>query len=111
MAAPPPQRNFRARDTPIALSATLQSSLTILGKLRYIGRLRPFLSLHNLKFHLISLLQALVALGGDRAVVDEYVRSIVSPQETVSLRVVEPLDGAFQTFHVRPPLFLADWPE
>ena len=35
------------------------------GDFRYIGRLRPFLSLHNLKLHLIALLQALVAFGGD----------------------------------------------
>jgi len=35
------------------------------GDFRDIGRLRPFLSLHNLKLHLIALLQALVAFGGD----------------------------------------------
>jgi hypothetical protein len=36
---------------------------------------------------------------------DEYVRSFISAEEAVSLGVVEPLDGAFQTFHVRPPFF------
>jgi len=40
---------------------------------------------------------------------NEYIRSIVAAEEAVSLGVVEPLDGAFQTFHVRP-LFLADFP-
>ena len=35
------------------------------GNLGYVGRLGSFLSLHNLKFHLIALLQALVAFGGN----------------------------------------------
>ena len=80
------------------------------GGLGYIGRLRPFLSLNNLKLHLIALLQALVAFSGDGAVVDEYIRSIFAAEEAISLGVVEPLDGAFQSFHVRPSLF-ADFPE
>ena len=33
---------------------------------------------------------------------DENIGSIVTTEEAVSLGVVEPLDGAFQTFHVRP---------
>src|SRR6202051_673413 len=36
---------------------------------------------------------------------DENIGSIVTAEESVSLGVVEPLDGAFQTFHARP-LFL-----
>ena len=72
------------------------------GNLGHIGRLRPFLSLDDLKLHLVALLQALVAFGGDGAVVNEYIRSIVSAEEAVSFGVVEPLDGAFETFHVRP---------
>src|SRR5258708_28823684 len=76
------------------------------GDLGYIGRLRPLLSLDDLKLHLVALLQAFVALGGDCAVVNENIRSIVAAEEAVTLGVVEPLDGAFQTFHVRPPLFL-----
>src|SRR5208283_1295836 len=74
------------------------------------GRLRPFLSLHNLKLHRVALLQALVAFGGDGAVVNEYIRSIVAAEEAVSLGVVEPLYRAFQSFHVRPSFF-ADFPE
>src|SRR5208283_1621316 len=72
------------------------------GDLGHIGRLWPLLSLDDLKLHLVSLLQALVAFGGDGAVVNEYIRSIVSAEEAVSFGVVEPLDGAFETFHVRP---------
>jgi len=34
---------------------------------------------------------------------NEYIGSIITPEETVSLGVVELLDSAFQTFHVRPP--------
>src|ERR1700687_4650690 len=42
---------------------------------------------------------------------NEYIRSIVTAEEAVSLGVIEPLHGALQTFrHVRP-LFLADFPE
>jgi hypothetical protein len=41
---------------------------------------------------------------------NEYVRSIVAAEEAVSLGVIEPLDGAFQTFHVLP-LFPALSPE
>src|SRR6202022_1183535 len=31
-------------------------------------------------------------------------------EESVSLWIFEPFDGAFQTFHVRPPSFFADFP-
>jgi hypothetical protein len=79
------------------------------GDLGYIGRLRPFLSLYDLKLYLVALLQALISFSGDGAVVNEDIRSIVTPEEAVTLRVVEPLDRAFQSFHVRPP-FLADSP-
>src|ERR1035437_8006580 len=80
------------------------------GGLGHIGGLRPFLSLDNLKLHLVALLQALVAFGGDGAVMNEHIRSIVTAEEAVSFGVVEPLHGALQTFrHVRP-LFLANSP-
>jgi hypothetical protein len=67
------------------------------------------LSLDDLELHLIALLQAFVALGGNGTVMDEYIRSIFPAEEAISLGIVEPLDGAFQTFHVRL-LFLADTP-
>jgi len=72
------------------------------GDLGYIGRLWPFLSLHNLKLYLVALLQALIAFSGDGAVMNEDIRSIITPKEAVTLCVVEPLDRAFQSFHVRP---------
>ena len=81
------------------------------GGLGYIGRLRPFLSLDDFKLNLIALLQAFVAFGGNGAVVNEHIRSIVAAEKTISLRVVEPLDRTFQTFHVHLPLLLTDPPE
>lgn len=75
-----------------------------LRDLGYIRRLRAFLSLDDLKLYFVALLKALVTFAGDRTVVNEYVRAIVSAKEAVSLSVVEPLDSAFQTFHVPPSL-------
>jgi hypothetical protein len=42
--------------------------------------------------------------------VNKNIWSIVAAEEAVSLGIVEPLHGAFQTFHVRTLLF-ADRPE
>jgi hypothetical protein len=39
--------------------------------------------------------------------VNKNIRSIVAAEEAVSFGVVEPLDSAFQTFHLRP-LFLRE---
>src|SRR5580692_1955200 len=33
---------------------------------------------------------------------NEYIRSVVTAKEAISLGIVETLYGAFQTFHVRP---------
>jgi hypothetical protein len=49
-------------------------------------------------------LQTLVTLRSNRAVVNKDIRSIRAPDESVSLGVMEPLDGSFQTFRV-PPSF------
>jgi hypothetical protein len=73
------------------------------GGLDYICRLRTFLSLNDFKLDFVALLQALIAIAGDRAVMDEHIRSIIAAKETVSLRIVEPLDDAFHTFHVLSP--------
>jgi len=65
-----------------------------------IGRLRSFVSLDDFEFNFVAFLQAFVTLACDGAIVDEYIRSPVAPQEAISFRVVEPLDGAFDTFHL-----------
>ena len=66
------------------------------GGLGYIGRLRPFLSLDDFKLNLVALLQALVALGGDRAVVDEHIRTIVAAEETVPFALLNHLTVPFK---------------
>ena len=70
------------------------------GDLTNIGCLRPFVSLDNFKFHFVAFLQALIAIARNGAIVDEYIRSAIAPQEAVPFRVIEPLDGAFDTFHL-----------
>jgi hypothetical protein len=67
-----------------------------------IGRLRTLRALGYLELNLVAFLQALVTLGGDSTVVDKNVRSIFTSEETIAFGIVEPLDGTFQTFHVRP---------
>src|SRR5579864_2986256 len=69
-----------------------------------ICRLRAFLALGDLELNLIAFLQALVALGGDRAVVHKHIGPIRATNEPVSFRVIEPLYGSFHTFH-KEPLF------
>src|ERR1700686_445672 len=71
--------------------------------LGYIRGLRSFLTLGNFELYRIAFLQALVAFGANRAVVNKYVCPIRAADEPVSLGVIEPLHGSFQTFHVIPP--------
>jgi hypothetical protein len=58
----------------------------------------PFLTVDNLEFHYIPFLKALVTLSIQSAVVNEYIGTIVTPDKTKALRVIEPLYGSFQ-FH------------
>ena len=64
--------------------------------------MRTFWSLGDFEFYLVSLLQAFVAFGCDRAEVNEYVGAIFASDKTVSLGIVKPLHRTFQTFHLRP---------
>jgi hypothetical protein len=61
-----------------------------------LGALTP---LDDVKFHLITLFEALIALTLDGAVMDKYVRPAVAAEEAVTLCVVEPLYGAFILCH------------
>lgn len=74
-----------------------------LGSLGDIRCLRAFLALHDFELDLITLLQTLVTFRRDGAVMNEHIGPIFAPDKSVSFRVVKPLDGAFQTFHVRTP--------
>src|ERR1022692_1660489 len=72
------------------------------GALRNVRRLRSFWAVGDFELHRVAFLQALVALGSDRAVVYKNVRAVRAPDESVALCVIEPLYSAFQTFHVNP---------
>jgi hypothetical protein len=62
-------------------------------------RLGPFLSLDNVEFDFIPFFQALITVELNRAVMHKYVRTVVSADEAITLRVVEPLDLAFILSH------------
>jgi len=50
----------------------------------------------------VPFLQALVSFACDGAVVDKNICSVITSDESITLGIVEPLNGTFQTFHVRP---------
>lgn len=79
-------------------------SLAPLG-LSDIRCLRTFLAFGDLELYLITFLQAFIALRTDGAVMNKNIRPIRAADKTVALSVVEPLDGSFQTFHVKAPTF------
>jgi len=56
----------------------------------HIVRLWAFLSLHNFKFDFVAFLETLVAFAIDSAVVDEDIRTIIAPDESETLRIIEP---------------------
>ncbi len=62
--------------------------------------LRPFLTLNDIEFDIVSFFQAFVSIQLDRAVVNEDVRSVIAADETVTLRIVEPLHFAFVLCHL-----------
>ena len=61
----------------------------------YLIGLRALCSLNDVKFDFIPFFKALVTLALDRAVVDEDVRSPLAAQESITFRVVEPLNSSF----------------
>jgi hypothetical protein len=85
-----------------ARAACFESELiaSLSNGLSYIGCLRPFLALDDLEFDRVALLQALISIARNGAVVDENVRSTITPEEAVPLRIVEPLHCAFDAFHL-----------
>jgi hypothetical protein len=62
-------------------------------------RLRTFLSLNDVEFHLVPFFQALVSIELDRAVMHKHVGSIISTDKAITLRVIEPLHFAFVLSH------------
>ena len=76
-------------------------SLTLRG-LSHIRCLRSLLAFGDLELYLITFLQAFIALRADSAVMNKNIRPIRAADKAVTLSVVEPLYGSFQTFHESP---------
>jgi hypothetical protein len=68
-------------------------------------RLRALLALDNVELDIIAFLEAFIAINLDGTVMDEDIRSVVPPDETISLCVIEPLNLAFMLSH-EPLTFL-----
>ena len=62
--------------------------------LHYIVGLRTFLALYDLKLDRVALLQALVAIAMDGAVVYKHVRTIVPTNKAKTFCVIEPFYGS-----------------
>ena len=73
-----------------------------LRSFRNVSGLRTLLSLGDLELYLITFLQAFVAFRSNCAVVYKDIGAIVPSDEAVSLSIVKPFYGTFQSFHVRP---------
>jgi hypothetical protein len=62
-------------------------------------RLWAFLALDDVELNIIALFQRLVAVQLNGGVVNEYIWTIVAPDESVALGVVKPLDLPFVLSH------------
>jgi hypothetical protein len=67
------------------------AELTDQGHVRRAG---PLGALRDLELDLVTLVEGAIALGLDLGVVDENVRTTLMREETETLGLVEPLDGA-----------------
>jgi len=65
--------------------------------------LRTLLTLDDVKLNIIALFQSFVPIQLNCRVVDEYVWPVFTPDESVALGVVEPLDLTFVLSHRLPP--------
>ena len=74
----------------------------------YFVSLRPFLALHDLKLDNVALLKGFEALPLDRRIMDENVSSTILADEAVPFAVIEPLDLALKSCHLRSS-FKHDW--
>src|SRR3954469_25916124 len=72
--------------------------------LRHFRRLRSLLPLDDFEFDLIALGERLESVALNRAEVHEDVRTALVRDETVALRIVEPLHGPLETSHCCLPL-------
>lgn len=65
--------------------------------------LRPFLTLDDIELNIIALFQGFVPVQLNCGVVNEYVWPVFTPDESVALGIVEPLDFSFVLSHRLPP--------
>jgi hypothetical protein len=84
--------------TRYVLTAFLICQSGVMGlRLGHILSLRTLLTLNDFKLHVVTLLQALIALGLDGAVVDEYIGPVVAADKTKALCIVEPFHFTFDS--------------
>jgi hypothetical protein len=60
----------------------------------YVRRLGSFRALHDLKFYRISFLERPISIADDRGVMYENIGPIFTPYESVTLRIIKPLNGS-----------------
>src|SRR4051812_6503036 len=65
--------------------------------------LGTLLTLNDVELHVIALFQSFIAVQLDCRIVNEHVWSVFTPDESVALGVVKPLDLTFVLSHRLPP--------
>ena len=66
-------------------------------ELAHVASFGAFLTLLKGKYHTITFIEAAIPVGGNRGVMDEYIRlAVIDLNEPKTLGVVEPLDNTFQ---------------
>jgi len=78
----------------------IESGSVRLFRLGDVLSLGAFLSLHDFKLHVITFLQALIALRVDGAIVNKNIRAVIPADEAEALRIVKPLHFTFYSRHV-----------
>jgi hypothetical protein len=81
-------------------SMIVQSGCSLAAAALHLICLRALLPLDDVELDVIALFEGFVAIELNRAVVHEDVRPIIPADETVALRIVEPLHLAFVLGHV-----------
>lgn len=68
-------------------------------------RLRTFLAIYDVKLDFIAFFERLVPIQLNRRVMDEYIRPVITSDESVALGVIEPLHLTFVLSHRLLPSF------
>ena len=70
-----------------------------ISQTNYRIRLSAFLTLNDVKLDVVSFFQRFVSVQLDRRIVDEHVWPVFPTDESVALRIIEPLDLTFELSH------------